>query len=49
VLAFIIIGSVPLALIGSVIALLLAGQPLSVASMVGFCHAHRHRSAQRHP
>jgi CzcA family heavy metal efflux pump len=36
VLAFIIMGSVPLALIGSVIALFIAGQPLSVASMVGF-------------
>jgi HME family heavy-metal exporter len=36
VLAFIIMGSVPLALIGSVVALILAGQPLSVASMVGF-------------
>lgn len=32
----IIMASVPLALIGSVIALWLAGQPLSVASMVGF-------------
>jgi HME family heavy-metal exporter len=29
-------GSVPLALIGSVAALWLAGQPLSVASMIGF-------------
>jgi CzcA family heavy metal efflux pump len=36
VLALIIMGSVPLALIGSVTALLLAGQALSVASMVGF-------------
>jgi heavy-metal exporter, HME family len=36
VLAFIIMGSVPSALIGSVVALFLAGQPLSVASMVGF-------------
>lgn len=36
VLALIIIGSVPLALIGSVAALWLVGQPLSVASMVGF-------------
>jgi HME family heavy-metal exporter len=36
VLALIIIGSVPLALIGSVAALWLAGQPLSVASMIGF-------------
>ncbi|MBR1266342.1 efflux RND transporter permease subunit [Bradyrhizobium sp. AUGA SZCCT0222] len=36
VLAFIIMGNVPLALIGSVAALWLAGQPLSVASMVGF-------------
>jgi len=36
VLALIIMGSVPLALIGSVAALWLAGQPLSVASMVGF-------------
>jgi HME family heavy-metal exporter len=35
-LAFIIMGSVPLALIGSVAALWIAGQPLSVASMVGF-------------
>lgn len=34
--ALIIMASVPLALIGSVIALWLAGQPLSVASMVGF-------------
>jgi CzcA family heavy metal efflux pump len=36
VLALIIMGSVPLALIGSVIALWLSGQPLSVASMIGF-------------
>jgi HME family heavy-metal exporter len=36
VLTLIIMGSVPLALIGSVAALWLAGQPLSVASMVGF-------------
>ena len=36
VLALIIMGSVPLALIGSVVALALAGQPLSVASMIGF-------------
>ena len=36
VLALIIMGSVPLALIGSVIALWIAGQPLSVASMIGF-------------
>ena len=36
VLAVIIMGSVPLALIGSVAALWLAGQPLSVASMIGF-------------
>jgi HME family heavy-metal exporter len=35
-LALIIMGSVPLALIGSVIALWIAGQPLSVASMIGF-------------
>jgi HME family heavy-metal exporter len=35
-LALIIMGSVPLALIGSVVALWIAGQPLSVASMVGF-------------
>jgi heavy-metal exporter, HME family len=34
--ASIIMGSVPLALIGSVIALWWAGQPLSVASMIGF-------------
>ena len=36
VLAIIIMGSVPLALIGSVVALWIAGQPLSVASMIGF-------------
>src|SRR5688572_31790326 len=36
VLALIIMGGVPLALIGSVAALWLTGQPLSVASMVGF-------------
>jgi HME family heavy-metal exporter len=36
VLALIVMGSVPLALIGSVIALWIAGQPLSVASMIGF-------------
>lgn len=34
--SLIIMGNVPLALIGSVIALWLAGQPLSVASMIGF-------------
>jgi HME family heavy-metal exporter len=36
VLAAIILMSIPLALIGSVIALTVAGQPLSVASMIGF-------------
>ncbi len=36
VLAGIILTTIPLALIGSVIALTLAGQPLSVASMIGF-------------
>ncbi len=36
VLAAVIMGNVPLALIGSVVALWLSGQPLSVASMVGF-------------
>ncbi|HJU30791.1 MAG TPA: efflux RND transporter permease subunit [Hyphomicrobiaceae bacterium] len=36
VLALIILTSIPLALIGSVVALWLAGQPLSVASMIGF-------------
>jgi HME family heavy-metal exporter len=36
VLALIIMGNIPLALIGSVVALNLAGQPLSVASMIGF-------------
>ena len=35
-LALIIMGNVPLAFIGSVAALWLAGQPLSVASMIGF-------------
>jgi HME family heavy-metal exporter len=36
VLALIILCNIPLALIGSVIALNIAGQPLSVASMIGF-------------
>ena len=36
VLALIIMGNVPLALIGSVVALWLTGLPLSVASMMGF-------------
>ena len=36
VFALIVMGSVPLALIGSVIALWWVGQPLSVASMIGF-------------
>ena len=36
ILAFIIMGNIPLALIGSVAALWIAGQPLSVASMIGF-------------
>jgi heavy-metal exporter, HME family len=36
VLAAIILTTIPLALIGSVIALMIAGQPLSVASMIGF-------------
>jgi HME family heavy-metal exporter len=36
VLALIIMGGIPLALIGSVIGLYIAGQPLSVASMIGF-------------
>lgn len=36
ILALTIMGSIPLALIGSVIALNIAGQPLSVASMIGF-------------
>ncbi|MBY6266614.1 hypothetical protein EI613_32750 (plasmid) [Azospirillum sp. 412522] len=36
VLTLIIMGNVPLALIGSVAALWIAGQPLSVASMIGF-------------
>ncbi|TXN84445.1 efflux RND transporter permease subunit [Methylobacterium sp. WL8] len=36
VLTLIILGSIPLALIGSVVGLWLAGQPLSVASMIGF-------------
>ncbi len=35
-LALVIMASIPLALIGSVAALWLAGQPLSVASMIGF-------------
>ncbi|MBC7433263.1 MAG: efflux RND transporter permease subunit [Rubritepida sp.] len=36
VLALVIMGNVPLALIGAVAALWIAGQPLSVATMVGF-------------
>jgi HME family heavy-metal exporter len=36
IFTFIVMGSVPLALIGSVLALWIAGQPLSVASMIGF-------------
>jgi HME family heavy-metal exporter len=35
-LALIIMGNVPLALIGSVVALWIVGQPLSLASMIGF-------------
>ncbi|MFA5955977.1 efflux RND transporter permease subunit [Hyphomicrobium sp.] len=35
-LTLIIMGNVPLALIGSILALWIAGQPLSVASMIGF-------------
>ena len=35
-LSLIIMGGIPLALIGSVVALKIAGQPLSVASMIGF-------------
>lgn len=35
-LALIVMGNVPLALIGAVAALWIAGQPLSVASMIGF-------------
>jgi HME family heavy-metal exporter len=36
ILSLIIMANIPLALIGSVIALWLAGQPLSVATMIGF-------------
>src|SRR5204862_4705139 len=36
VLALIVMAGIPLALIGSVVALDIAGQPLSVASMIGF-------------
>ena len=36
VLALIIMGNIPLALIGSVAALWISGQPLSVATMIGF-------------
>ena len=36
VLALIVMGNIPLALIGSVVALTISGQPLSVASMIGF-------------
>ena len=44
VLALIIMGNVPLALIGSVIALWIAGQPFSVASADRLHHARRHRA-----
>ncbi|WP_298231718.1 efflux RND transporter permease subunit [uncultured Azohydromonas sp.] len=36
VLALIVMGNIPLALVGSVVALWLSGQPLSVAALVGF-------------
>jgi heavy-metal exporter, HME family len=36
ILALTVMGNIPLALVGSVIALTMAGQPLSVASMIGF-------------
>jgi len=36
VLSLMIMGNIPLALVGSVIALWIAGQPLSIASMIGF-------------
>ena len=36
VLALIIMGSIPFALVGSVVALWISGQPLSVAALVGF-------------
>lgn len=36
VLALIIMGNIPLALVGSVVALWVSGQPLSVAALVGF-------------
>ncbi len=36
VLALMIMGNIPLALVGSVVALWLSGQPLSVAALVGF-------------
>ena len=36
VLAAIIMGNIPLALVGSVVALWISGQPLSVAALVGF-------------
>ncbi len=49
VLSFIIIGSVPLALIGSVTALWLVGQPLVGCEHDRFHHADRHHRTQRHP
>ena len=36
VLALVIMGNIPLALVGSVVALWISGQPLSVAALVGF-------------
>ena len=47
--ALIIMGSVPLALIGSVMALWLAGQPLVRRKHDRLHHADRHRNAERHP
>ena len=48
-LALIVMGNVPLALVGSVAALWLAGLDLSIAAMVGFITPDRHHRPQWHP
>jgi hypothetical protein len=48
VLTLVIMGNIPLALVGSVVALWISGQPLSVAAW-WVHHADRHCHAQRHP